>query len=50
MAKLLGFNEEKIKRLEETLARAENVDEAIEKFRRLREEPLEANNIKNSEG
>jgi len=45
-ARLLGFNEEKIKRLEEILARAKNVDEAIEKFRRLQEDPPGENNIK----
>ena len=45
-ARLLGFNEEKIKRLEEILARAKNVDEAIEKFRRLQEDPPETNSIK----
>jgi len=45
-ARLLGFNEEKIKRLEEILARTKNVDEAIEKFRRLQEDPPEANDIK----
>jgi len=38
-ARLLGFGDERIRRLEEVLARAKNVDEAIEEFKKLREEP-----------
>jgi len=38
-ARLLGFGEEKIRRLEEILARAKNVDEAILEFRKLQEKP-----------
>ena len=38
-AKLLGFGDERLRRLEEILARAKNVDEAIEKFKKIREEP-----------
>ncbi len=34
-ARLLGFSEDKIRRLEEALARAKSVDEAVEKFRRF---------------
>lgn len=38
-AKLLGFGDERLRQLEEVMARAKNVDEAIEKFRRLGENP-----------
>jgi len=38
-ARLLGFGEERIRRLEEILARAKSVDEAITEFRKLQEEP-----------
>lgn len=38
-ARLLGFGEERLKRLEEILAREKNVDEAIEQFKKIREEP-----------
>jgi integrase len=37
-AKLQGFNDEKLKRLEEVLARSKNVDEGIQEFRRFQEE------------
>jgi len=40
MAKLLGFSEEKIKRIEEILAKCKSVDEAIDEIRKLREEEL----------
>ena len=43
-AKLLGFGEERLKRLEEVLARAKNVDEAVEEFKRLKEEPEDRRN------
>ena len=36
-ARLLGFGEERLKRLEEVLARAKNVDEAVEEFKKLQE-------------
>jgi len=40
IARIQGrLEEEKLRRLEEILARAKNMDEAIEKFRRLQEEP-----------
>jgi len=48
-ARLLGFGEERLKRLEEVLARAKNVDEAIEEFKKLQEEPgdpSKRNNVK----
>lgn len=38
MARLLGFPEERLRKLQEVLARARSVDEAIDQFRRLREE------------
>jgi len=38
-ARLLGFGEERIRRLEEILARAKSVDEAITEFRKLQGEP-----------
>jgi len=38
-ARLLGFGDERIRRLEEVLARAKNVDEAIDEFKKLQEEP-----------
>lgn len=36
-AKLQGFNEEKLRRLEDVLARSKNVDEAIKEFTRFKE-------------
>lgn len=48
-ARLLGFGEERLKRLEEVLARAKNVDEAVEEFKKLKreqEDPPEQNSIK----
>jgi integrase len=39
MAKIMGFSDDKIKRLEDTLQRAKNPDEAIEEFRKLKDEP-----------
>ena len=41
MAKVLGYSEDKIKKIEDVLARYENVDEAIQELRRLKEEPDE---------
>jgi hypothetical protein len=38
-ARLLGFGDERLKRLEEVLARSKNVDEAVEEFKKIREEP-----------
>lgn len=45
-ARLLGFGEERLKQFQEILAKAKNVDEGIEKFKRLKEnpEPKENNN------
>ena len=40
-ARLLGFGEERLKRLEEVLAKSKNVDEAVEEFKKLQEEPEE---------
>ena len=37
-ARLLGFGDERLKRLEEVLARSRSVDEAVEEFKRFREE------------
>ena len=48
-ARLLGFGEGRIRRLEEILARAKSVDEAITEFRKLQEEPngpLRKNSVK----
>ena len=45
----MGFGEERIRRLEEILARAKSVDEAITEFRELQEEPDDPprkNNVK----
>jgi len=42
-AKLLGFNEEKLKRLEEALARAKTVDEAVSEFKKLRDPEFSEN-------
>ena len=39
MVKLLGFSEEKIKRIEEALAKYERVDEALEEIKKLSLEP-----------
>jgi integrase len=39
MAKMIGFSDDKIKRLEDTLQRAKNPDEALEEFRKLKDEP-----------
>ncbi len=51
-ARLLGYGDERVRQLEEILARAKNVDEAIEKFRRLRDNPKpeENNNIRIAKG
>jgi integrase len=43
-ARLQGYDDEKLKRLEETLARAKTVDDAITEFRRFAQEPKEAQN------
>ena len=40
MAKLLGFSEEKIKKIEEILAKYKSVDEAMDEIRKLREEEM----------
>ena len=46
-ARLLGYRDERFRRLQEVLARAKNVDEAIEKFRRFKEPPRsEKNDVK----
>lgn len=47
-AKLLGFGDERLRQFQEILARAKTTDEAIEKFKRLKDnpEPKENNNIK----
>ena len=49
-ARLMGFGEEKLRRLEEVLARAKTTDEAIEEFKKLSENPTDPqqknNNIK----
>ena len=48
-ARLMGFGEEKLRRLEEVLARAKTTDEAIEEFKKLSEaqtDPEQRNNIK----
>jgi len=42
--KLLGFDDEKLKRVEEILARAKTFDEAMEKIRRLKDEELTETN------
>jgi integrase len=43
-ARLMGFGEEKLKRLEEVLARAKTTDEAIEEFKKLSENQAQNNN------
>ena len=45
-AKLLGFADERLRQFQEILAKAKNVDEGIEKFKRLKDnpEPKEGNN------
>jgi len=43
-ARLLGFNEERLTRLEEALARAKNVDEAIVAFKKLKDPEIAENN------
>lgn len=40
MAKMLGHSDEKIKRIEEILAKYKSVDEAMDKIRKLREDEL----------
>ena len=47
-ARLLGFGEERLKRLEEVLARAKNVDEAVEEFKKFQveqEDPPKQNSV-----
>jgi hypothetical protein len=39
MAKMIGFSDDKIKRLEDTLQRAKDPEEALEEFRKLKDEP-----------
>lgn len=43
-ARLLGFSEEKMKRLEEVLARAKTVDEAVAEFKKLKDPEISENN------
>jgi integrase len=43
-AKLLGFDEERLKRLEEVMARAKNIDEALEGFRKLKDKDFQESN------
>jgi len=43
-ARLMGFGEEKLKRLEEVLARAKTTDEAIKEFKKLSENQAQNNN------
>jgi hypothetical protein len=38
-AKLQGYNGEELKRLEEVLARAKDIDEAIREFKRFKDKP-----------
>lgn len=38
-ARLQGYSDERLKRLEEILARAKDIDEAIQEFKRFKEEP-----------
>jgi len=45
-ARLLGFTEEKLRMLQEVLARAKNMDQAIEEFRKLQEDPQNNNHSK----
>ena len=47
-ARLLGFEEEKLLKLKEILAR-KSVDEAVEEFRRLSEEPAKEHRVANGE-
>lgn len=42
-ARMLGFGEEKLARLTEILERTRTVDEAMEEFRKLREQPKPIN-------
>jgi len=42
-ARLLGFSEEKMKRLEEVLARTKSVDEAVTEFKKLRDPEISEN-------
>ena len=41
-AKIQGYDEEKLRKLEEVLARSKDVDEAIEEFRKFKEDASEA--------
>jgi len=47
-ARLMGFGEEKLKRLEEVLARAKTTDEAIEEFKKLSDDPDDPNRKNNN--
>ena len=49
-AKLLGYGEDKLKRLEEVMARAKGVDEAITEFKKLEETPDGAKTTQNGNG
>ncbi|MCK4478067.1 tyrosine-type recombinase/integrase [Candidatus Bathyarchaeota archaeon] len=48
MAKLLGFSDEKIKKVEEALAKYEKVDEALEEIKKLSLQPHKVRNQRNS--
>jgi len=48
-ARLLGFEEEKLLKLKEILARGKSVDEAVEEFRRLSEEPAKEHRVATGE-
>lgn len=43
-AKLLGFDEERLKRLEEVMARSKNLDEAIGEFKKLKDKEFQESN------
>lgn len=49
MAKLLGFSDEKIKKVEEALAKYEKVDEALEEIKKLSLQPHKVRNQRNSQ-
>jgi hypothetical protein len=47
MAKIIGFSDEKIKKLEDTLQRTKDPDEALEEFRKLKDETPQESKSKN---
>ena len=47
MAKMIGFSDEKIKKLEDTLQRTKDPDEALEEFRKLKDETPQESKSKN---